>query len=282
MTIPSARPFILRGGIPLGSGGIYSGEGISLNGGAYEFNPASVSGPFPKTVVMTYTYTNIYGCPSSDTKSIQLVNPPVFQCENPLMPLKDVRTNPYRAYNTYWRGNRCWMIQDFDYGIAVNTQLAQTDNCQPEKFCPLSDPSCTLSGGFYQWDELMQYTVQEGIQGLCPPGWHIPSKDEWQMLINDPSNSGNSLAGGYLRDVPFSAGLNGILYMNNTWEFLHGNNLSGTMFWTSTLNGSTKAWARGMNNFCPSVSVYSSSRANAFQVRCVKIDSRPEIAIIFY
>jgi hypothetical protein len=79
VTIPSARPFILRGGIPLGSGGIYSGEGISLNGGAYEFDPVSVSGPFPKTVVMTYTYTNIYGCPSSNTKSIQLVNPPVFQ-----------------------------------------------------------------------------------------------------------------------------------------------------------------------------------------------------------
>ena len=270
VTIPSARPFTLRGGVPIGTGGVYSGEGISLNGNVYEFNPASVSGPFPRTIALTYTYTNTYGCPSSDVKSIQIVSAPVFQCENPLMPLKDVRTSPYRTYNTYWRGNRCWMTQDLDYGIPISTQVAQTDNCQPEKFCPPGDPSCTLSGGFYQWDELMRYDVQEGVQGLCPPGWHIPSRDEWQMLIDDPSNSGNSLAGGYLKDVPFSATLSGILYLNNSWEFLSGNTLNATMYWTSTISGSAKAFARGLNIYCPSVSMYSSSRANALQVRCVK------------
>ena len=270
VTIPAAKPFILRGGVPIGTGGIYSGEGVSLNGNAYEFEPSSVSGPFPKTVIITYNYTNTYGCPSADTKSIQVVSSPVFQCGNAMMPLRDVRTTPNRTYSTVWRGNRCWMTQDLDYGTALTTQSPQTDNCQPEKFCPLGDPACVLSGGFYQWDELMQYNTPEGMQGLCPPGWHIPSMAEWQMLIDDPSNSGNGLAGGYLKDVPFSATLYGMLYLNTAWEFLQGNSLSATMYWTSTMNGSATAFARGMNSFCPSVSLYSSSRANAFQVRCIK------------
>jgi len=90
---------------------------------------------------------------------------PVFQCGSVMMPLRDVRTTPNRTYSTVWRGNRCWMTQNLDYGTALTTQSPQTDNCQPEKFCPLSDPACVISGGFYQWDELMQYNTPEGMQG---------------------------------------------------------------------------------------------------------------------
>jgi len=270
VTIPTARPFTLRGGIPSGSGGVYSGEGISLSGGQYVFNPASVSGPFPKTVPITYTYANTFGCNSSDSRSIQVVSAPAFQCENSLMPLRDVRTSPNRSYNTFWRGNRCWMTQNLDYGSPAPSSQPQTDNCQPEKFCAASDPGCTLYGGFYQWDELMQFNSQPGEQGLCPPGWHIPTLNEWQMLIDDPLNLGNALAGGFLKDAPFTAGLEGIYYSNISWNFIQGGSLTASMFWTSTLSSQSRAWARGMNVYDPSVSLYSSGRQNALQVRCVK------------
>jgi len=270
VTIPAAKPFKLHGGVPYGTAGVYSGEGVTFTAGQYQFDPGAVSGPFPRTLPILYTYTNIYGCASSDSKSIEIVNAPAFACENQMMPLKDVRTTPNKTYNTYWRGNRCWMIQNLDYGTEASTALPQTDNCQPEKYCPASDPGCTLYGGFYQWDEMMQYSSQEGSQGLCPPGWHVPSLNEWQMLIDDPANQGNSLAGGFLKDVPFSPELEGMFYMNNTWKFLQGENFSSTMFWTSTLNSAFKAFARGLNIYNPSVSVYSSSRLNAFPLRCVK------------
>jgi len=270
VTIPSAKAFKLHGGVPYGASGVFSGEGVTFTAGQYQFDPASVAGPFPKTVPILYSYTNVYGCASSGSKSIEVVNEPSFACENQMTPLRDVRTTPNKTYNTYWRGNRCWMIQNLDYGTETSTTLAQTDNCQPQKFCPASDPGCTLYGGFYQWDELMQYSSQQGAQGLCPPGWHIPSLSEWQMLIDDPLNEGNALAGGFLKDMPFSPKLEGVFYMNNTWKFLQGDNLTSTLFWTSTLNSSFKAWARGLNNFTPSVSLYSSSRLNAFPVRCVK------------
>ncbi|MEI6883733.1 MAG: choice-of-anchor L domain-containing protein [Bacteroidota bacterium] len=270
VSVSNAKPYVLKGGLPKGLSGVYSGEGVSFAGGQYIFTPASVSGPLPKTVTITYSYANTFGCQNEGKKTVEVVNAPPFQCENPMMPLRDVRTTPNRTYNTFWRGNRCWMIQNLDYGTAVNDLLPQTDNCVPQKHCLATDPSCSQYGGFYQWDELMQYTSQEGAQGLCPPGWHIPSLSEWQMLIDDPANQGNGLAGGFLKDLPYSATLDGILYMNTSWNFLQGSNLSATMLWTSTLNGTVKAWARGFNIFTPSVSLYSSGKLNSFPVRCVK------------
>ena len=270
VTVPAAKPFVLHGGTPIGASGIFSGEGVTFSAGQYRFDPASVAGPFPKSVSITYKYTNMFGCQASAIKPIQVINSPSFQCDNPMMPLIDIRTSPVKTYTTYWRGNRCWMLQNLDYGLESSMMLTQTDNCIPQKFCAASDPGCSSYGGFYQWDELMQYSNQEGTQGLCPPAWHIPTLNEWQLLIDDPAYTGDGLAGGYLKDIPFSSSLEGLLYMNNTWSFLQGSSLNATMFWTSTPNNSNTAWSRGLNNYNPSVSLYSSSRLNAFPVRCIK------------
>jgi len=28
----------------------------------------------------------------------------------------------------------------------------------------------------------MRYTTQQGTEGICPPGWHIPTDEEWKVL----------------------------------------------------------------------------------------------------
>jgi len=270
VTTPDAKPYVLKGGKPAGITGTYTGTGVSYVSGQYQFDPSAVPLPLPKTISLTYTYINMYGCPGSDISSIQVVSSPLFQCGNAMEPLQDVRTTPRRQYTTYQRGGRCWMTENLDYGTSVSYPQSQTDNCIPEKYCSNSDPSCTLLGGFYQWDELMQYSPAEGSQGLCPPGWHVPARTEWQSLIDDPANGGNGLAGGFLKDVPFVAKTGGVLYMNSVWAFNPGDDLTATMFWTSSSNGPSHAYARGMNAPNTSTSLYSGSFANAFTVRCVK------------
>jgi uncharacterized protein (TIGR02145 family) len=47
-----------------------------------------------------------------------------------------------------------------------------------------------IYGALYNW-----YTVETGK--LCPSGWHVPSKKEWQTLAN--FLGGNSVAGGKIR-----------------------------------------------------------------------------------
>ncbi len=104
-----------------------------------------------------------------------------------------------------------------------------------------------------------------------PPGWHIPTLQEWQDLVD--ANQGNGQAAGSLREninnYSFHALLEGILYLNNLWAYTPAVNISATMFWTSTITG-TKPVARGLNSINPSVSIYESSKANAYPVRCAK------------
>jgi len=28
----------------------------------------------------------------------------------------------------------------------------------------------------------MQFTTQQGTQGICPAGWHLPTDEEWKVL----------------------------------------------------------------------------------------------------
>lgn len=31
----------------------------------------------------------------------------------------------------------------------------------------------------------MQYSTTEGVQGICPVGWHIPTESEWCIMENN-------------------------------------------------------------------------------------------------
>ena len=82
---------------------------------------------------------------------------------------------------------------------------------------------------------------------------------------------GDGLAGGTLKDpnMSFDALLNGVCYLNNVWAFTSGS-LTSTLFWTSTETDASHAVARGLNNYNYSVSSTPSSKANAYQVRCMR------------
>lgn len=252
-----AQPFILKDGLPLG--GSFSGQAVQGN----LFNPALVP-VGQSTSIVNYSYTNVNNCTASASQAVT-----VFPANSGFLcgqPLTDVRDN--QIYATQQIGTQCWMSQNLNYGIYILSQTYQYDNCIPEKFC-YSDlaSSCTQYGGLYQWDELIQYETTEGAQGLCLPGWHIPTESEWNVLfshLNGNGNAGDSLkAGG---TTGFNALLAGVRYLNIEWSF--GN--MTTFFWTSTLDSQLHAIAHGMHMENNSVSLYNSSRANAFSVRCLK------------
>ena len=268
ITTTSARPFTLKGGLPLG--GYYSVDGNPIGSGILD--PSSLS---TTTHLITYTFTDHNTCVSvSSSIALTVVQGSVLT--NCPISFIDVRDN--HTYRGASMGARCWMLDNLTYGniLTPSTQV-QRDNCTPEKYSLASDPACSTYGGLYQWDELMQYQIPATgtyLQGLCPPEWHVPTQNEWQMLIDAQTNAGNGIAGGDLKDlVPvmgFHALLDGFYYQNSLWEFLSTSSLAATMFWTSTSSGQTRAMARGLNYIDPSVSQYSSGRSNAFPVRCVK------------
>jgi uncharacterized protein (TIGR02145 family) len=251
VTLNTARPIVLKGGLPLG--GTYSGAGVNSATGIFYPNIAGMG-----VFTLTYSYSNMYGCASAVTK----VQAP-FACGGNY---RDIRDN--KLYPTIQIGGQCWMAANLNYGRNVVSGSHQRDNCIVEKYCYNDNAAnCVTRGGLYQWDEIMGYTSAAGGQGLCPPSWHIPTQAEWNVLFANYINNGFAASPlKYTGYSGFNAYLYGASHMNRVmnWDGF------ATMFWTSDSHGQYKAWAHGMNSFDPSVSLYPSFRNNAFQVRCVK------------
>jgi len=282
-TTKNGRPILLKGGNPIGDGGVYSGTGVSLAApGKYVFDPQDpdVIGGGPLNGIdypVNYRYTNSQGCFDDKTITITVYG---SNANDPCPgTLKDHRDGI--IYPTILTGTgpnaRCWMAANLNYGIFTDQQIVQTDNCIAEKYCPGNLPAqCENSGGYYQWQEIMEYQENGIFQDLCPTGWHVPTSMEWQDLADDMAGyiPGYGLAGSILTDPnatpAFNTVTDGILYLNNTWAFTSANvTIRSTMFWTSTLAGNQPI-AHGLNTISPSVSIYESSKANAFPIRCIK------------
>lgn len=118
-------------------------------------------------------------------------------------------------YHTIQIFGQCWMKENLNVGVMVLSAQGQANNGIIEKFC-MGDYQyyCSLFGGLYFWDEMMQYTNATGGQGICPEGWHVPGDFEWQILegavdstymIGDPEWGQNgwrgSDAGGNLKQT---------------------------------------------------------------------------------
>ncbi|PID56004.1 MAG: hypothetical protein CR986_10525, partial [Ignavibacteriae bacterium] len=145
-----------------------------------------------------------------------------------------------------------------------------------EKYCYDNDENnCTKYGGLYEWTEAMQYVTTEGTQGICPSGWHIPTRAEFRILesyVNDeavklidvgenmngytPANTSgfSALFAGYRRII------NG--YFNYLGLY--------TYFWSSTEIDSGNAYGMYLFSNYSDVSVSGDSKINGVSVRCLK------------
>jgi len=255
ITTINAAAFKLKGGIPIG--GVYSGPGVNSSTGV--FTP-SVAGVGTKTII--YFYQNSFSCSNLKTKTIIVQAVPSFTCGQNLTDIRDSK-----VYPTIQLGTQCWMQKNLNYGSSLQGTTEQTDNCVNEKYCYNDNAAnCTLYGGLYQWDELMAYSNTPGAQGLCPPGWHIPTQTEWNTLFTFYQQQ--ALAGKPLQDtiiMGFRAKESGVIYSNFSWSFKG----FATIFWTSTPLGTIKAMFHGMNLINFSVSDYPANRSNALTVRCL-------------
>ncbi len=255
ITTNSAQPLKLKGGIPLG--GTYSGPGVNSLTGIFTPSTAGIG-----LKILSYTYTNAALCSASATHAISIVAAPVFACGNNIT---DVRDN--KVYPTVQIGSQCWMAANLDYGTLIPGNTSQRDNCIWEKYCYNDAVANCGQQTYYQWDEVMQYDETVSTQGMCPPGWHVPTEADWNTLFANYISNG--FAGSPLKYSGFSgfnAILSGARYLNKNWDYQG----FATFFWSSTAHGTLKAWAHGMNDPNPSVSVYPAFKTDAFSVRCLK------------
>ncbi len=91
------------------------------------------------------------------------------------MPLIDTRDNT--TYSTVYIGGKLWMSENlaYDYGSSTYVYNSNVANKTPY-------------GYLYTWNDACD---------VCPEGWHLPSKGEWEEAIE--ALGGSSVAGGYMK-----------------------------------------------------------------------------------
>lgn len=153
-------------------------------------------------------------------------------------------------------------------------------------------------GGYYTWTAVMRGTrgAEEGekIQGIAPEGWHIPTKAEWDFLINacgDPTMPGTILKEKTYWDPNASdVGLNSVGFnMAGTgyiWSIPENDVIeafANTYFWTATApkEGDVYPWNPDPANFPnqgvtygftsndSGAALYPYDRTRGYSVRCV-------------
>jgi uncharacterized protein (TIGR02145 family) len=198
-----------------------------------------------------------------------------------------------QVYHTIQIFSQCWLRENLNVGTMITDVQEMMNNGILEKYCQGDSPDyCANFGGLYKWWEAMQYINEQGTQGICPSGWHLPSDEEWKVL--EGSVDGQFGVGDNNWDIwgprGFEAGLNlkatqgwiqggngtdlyGFSGLGGGWIW-GGGNTNGTggqgNWWTSTEINSYGAWARELRFDFPWVRRNGYTDEYSFSVRCIK------------
>lgn len=99
-----------------------------------------------------------------------------------------------KTYGTTQIGDQCWMAENLNIGTRIDGVLDQSQQTPEviEKYCYNdNEVNCDIYGGMYQWHEAMQYTDVQGVRGICPEGWHLPTNLDWSQLRSYLSANGH-------------------------------------------------------------------------------------------
>jgi len=180
---------------------------------------------------------------------------------------KDSFTDPRdgNVYKIVKIGNQIWMAENLNY-TAKGSKCRNSNPAKPDEY-----------GRLYDWETAME---------SCPEGWHLPSDDEWQTLID--FTGGQEAAGKKLKaksgwaepcngtdDYGFSALPGGGI--RNSFGLLEGTGNAG-YWWTSTEDARGYAYVRyissfnkvSLHRFNNAVTKLNDLKSNMYSVRCVK------------
>jgi uncharacterized protein (TIGR02145 family) len=98
-----------------------------------------------------------------------------------------------QVYKTVKIGKQIWMAENLNYAYTEPIKVGNT-TIDSASFCYNNEPdSCAKYGRLYVWEAAVGCTNENiksrmtdekfNSRGICPDNWHIPSIDEWEILI---------------------------------------------------------------------------------------------------
>jgi len=191
----------------------------------------------------------------------------------------DMRDN--KEYKTVKIGNQNWMAENLNYAGTDDKIGSCYDN---------ETENCNIYGRLYDWATSMGVSINYNSErlnapiglrkGICPEGWHLPTKEEWDVLIDSVGDD----AGKKLRARSSEWGDN---YGTNIYGFgaLPGGgldyDLSSTAFaninkhgnwWTSTESTRGDLDRSHIKSMTPNFEEFYGTKAKGYSIRCVEND----------
>ena len=219
-----------------------------------------------------------------------------------------VKDHQGNEYNTVKIGDQCWTRENMRCTTSPSGKIFNNATTDVSRLTPMyynntaSAIAIKERGLLYNWaaalDTVFTASTDASFtnrRGICPEGWHLPSRAEWQTLIDYTGTVECYTCGGDASAIAKSLAYNG--YWANSNGVCHiGNNLSSnnntgfsaiptgfgnlsspfvdtlrTRFWSSTGNNTSTSFGMTVNYNMANVSVTSGYDQNfGFAVRCLK------------
>ena len=165
-----------------------------------------------------------------------------------------------KAYRTVKIGDQVWMAENLNFDYS-GSKCYDNDSNNVEKY-----------GRLYDW---------ETAKKACPPGWHLPSNEEWQTLVDFAG--GEKFAGKKLK-------------AKNGWNDYEGKSSNGTdefgfsalpggsgssagsfhnvgrygNWWSASESNSNYAYSRRMSYYREDAYLFNYDKSNLLSVRCLQ------------
>lgn len=217
---------------------------------------------------------------------------------------KEARLNPEKAYGTMTDsrdhkvyktiqiGDQVWMAENLNYADSNKTpSLLKRSWCYND-----NAENCAVAGRLYTWAAAIDSvklatdadnpqdcglgktcTLPAKVQGICPPGWHLPTETEWETLFTAvgelstagkilKSQSGWNSNGNGTDALGFSALPAGIRQDDGSF-FDVGKEV---YFWSLTESSNDHAFNMYLFNDVDNVNWYNNNKGYGYSVRCVQ------------
>lgn len=188
------------------------------------------------------------------------------------------------VYKTIGIGSQIWMAENLKTTLFnVNSPIPKVLNdsiwakLRSPAYCWYNNDSInnkSIYGALYNF-----YAIETGL--LCPTGWHVPDKSEWNTL--ESFLGGNQIAGGKLKDyyTQYWKDPNPCLVNNFGFTALPGGvrlNFSGRFFeigergywWTKTSQNDNYSYSRSMYYADKSLNTFELNNKRGCSIRCIK------------
>jgi len=199
--------------------------------------------------------------------------------------------NNIENYRTVKIGNQVWMAENLDYNVSGSFCFTYIEGIYYYTSAHANScvEYCEKYGRLYDWATAMALPatcnsdkcasqISTKHRGVCPSGWHIPSRNEWTTLVNFvggastastklKSREGWNNNGNGTDEYGFSAlpGGHGLDYNYGYYTF----GLGDASWWSSS-ESDTGAFTRQIDAFISPMRENSLIKFELHSVRCVK------------